>query len=501
MSSIMGVDPLQIVTEALVIALFALVICFMWRHWNRVLMVLTPGGDDRIHCTTLDCIWVGLFHCCGTCSGDWTRAFTRWWCCPRLVRGQNVVKLLGQFMGFTTVTVELKNLIVGDLPFEGHGNFYVSVEVQNNPPMCTSVAEERHGKAVHFPEILTLKLCKNLLEMPLTIRVFELNPIFGHEELCACHLSAMQILQWSDDQKLRTNDPSAEKVMRFQMKPKTDGPERETPPWILLEIDQPQEARQLHEWHGAVDTVRTTTLSGDVLNTNIADYKHQYTLLDPNGQATQEPLEQDLQEIELVEWVMQRVQSLIMFCLTWASLGYLATRAYAWSCYRQYTQITMAAMNGLDFPVPKTVMKQMVVACSARFEGTGAAEGIPCRPSSDQVQEYCLWPEEGGDKFPANAKRPLAFAKLMEDTFGIEIQGLTCRSGVCDLRNRMVGYDHWIPVAILGPLLLNFFMKWACRRCIHHKKRAHQSEAAKATQAMQLRRQAQKTRGAFGAGP
>lgn len=472
-------DPVEFVTQIVVIFLLVLVLIFVWRHWSRVLMVLTPGGDDRIHCTCIDFIWHGVFHCCGACTGDWTRSLTTWWCCPRGMRGQNLLTLFGQSTGFSTISVELKNIVVGDLPFDGRADFFITVEVQSNPPMATSVAEDRNAKAVHFPEIFTLRLCRNPLEDPLTIRVFQLHPIIGQVELCFCRISALQVLNWSESYR-------EDKSMRFEMRNAVDGHTCETPPWILLDFEQPQEARQL-DYVPPVDVVRTTTLTGDVMNTSIADYKHQYCLLDPNGQPTQEPLEEDLQEIEWIEWVMSSIQGLIMFCTTWASLAYLSIRGYAWSCYRQYTDVAMADLNGLEFPVPTAEMKQLLHSCRAQVQGTGE-RGVPCRPDREQVMEYCLWPEDGGHKFPARERRPAAFTKLARELFGVQLQGITCGNGVCELRDKMVDYDHFIIVALVVPVVLHFILRWASQKIVNHTKRRQKAEATRATQAMRQAR-------------
>jgi len=505
--SLIGFDPLEMVTEVAVIILFSVALWFMWVHWRRVLLVL--GFDDRIHCTFLDVIWYGGFHCCGLCNGDFTRLLTSLpccLCCPSL-RKKNLVQVIGQWMGFTTVTVELQNIIVGDLPFDGRGDFFVSVEVQNNPPMYTSVAEEKHAKVVHFPETITVKLCKNLLEMPLTIKVFNMHPVFGNVQLCACQLGAMQVLSWSDDDAPGGRDAAgtAIKVMRFQMKNLVDSPEV-TPPWISLEFDQPGDARNLHDMPVQVDVVRTLALDGDgspmlVKNLGIADFKHQFILLDPNGQATHEPLEQDLVEIEWIEWLMRRIRSFILVWVTVGSTIYLAVRTYAWSCFRQYKFFTMAAMDmqhennfQLTWPVPKTQIRQMVVYCNAQFEGTGIEHSLPCRPSDEEIMPYCLYQSEGGS-LPEVQQRPVAFAHLVHDTLGLDLPGVGCSSSMpfgigsaCDLRNRMAVYDHWIPVALVGPIVLHFAMGWACRLFIKHKKKGHSDEAAKATREMQLRR-------------
>ncbi|CAK0814988.1 unnamed protein product, partial [Prorocentrum cordatum] len=127
------------------------------RYRDRVLVVLT--GDDRIHGTSLDFVWWFFFRCCGMCTGDWTRCLTRSCLCPcKRIRGQNLVNVVGRYLGLTHYTVELKNIVVGDLPWTGPGDFFLQVECEANPPINSSLAQSKEPKVVHFPELVTLHL-------------------------------------------------------------------------------------------------------------------------------------------------------------------------------------------------------------------------------------------------------------------------------------------------------------------------------------------------------
>merc|ERR1719387_2262937 len=128
----------------------------------------------------------------------------------------------------------MKNLVVGDLPFSGNGDFFIAVQCSNNPDMVTSTAEDKNPKVVHFPEILTLRMRHSPLESKVRIVVKELN-LLGFQELCECHISAMNICDWADDPK--------EQMKRFEMKPLITEFEADTPPWILVEFSEPMEPR------------------------------------------------------------------------------------------------------------------------------------------------------------------------------------------------------------------------------------------------------------------
>merc|ERR1719181_1660764 len=114
-------------------------------------------------------------------------------------------------VGWATYSIELKNITVGDLPFdEGRGDFYLFIEASTNPPMVTALQEEKLPKVVHFPEIISLKIRDSPLEKRVRIVVKELN-VIGSQEVCDCHLSATSLIDWAT-QPVRSPD---DRVKRF----------------------------------------------------------------------------------------------------------------------------------------------------------------------------------------------------------------------------------------------------------------------------------------------
>eukprot|EP00425_Heterocapsa_triquetra_P023353 CAMPEP_0195115602 /NCGR_PEP_ID=MMETSP0448-20130528/109531_1 /TAXON_ID=66468 /ORGANISM="Heterocapsa triquestra, Strain CCMP 448" /LENGTH=493 /DNA_ID=CAMNT_0040152723 /DNA_START=95 /DNA_END=1572 /DNA_ORIENTATION=- len=479
---LLGFDPLEMLMQILTVVFIGLLLWFVWRHQDRVCEVLT--GDDRVHCTFIDIIWTGFFNCCGTCTGDWTRHFTRpCLCLPGKYRGVNIIKLVGQCLGFSTIPIELKNIVLGDLPRDRRCDFYISIESHQNPPMVTSVAEEKHPKVVHFPEVLTLRLCRSLLEQAVTIRVFELDA-FGSTELCNCHVSAMHLLDWSDDPH--------EKVKRIMMKPCEAGIERETPSWILVEVDQPHDLRELDAFHGHNDTVRTTTQGdGHYDDVKISDFKHTYTLLDANGHAIQEPLEEDLEELQCLSRWFSRIDHFVMFLLVWFCVIYITFRTYVWSCYRQFRWVTMAAMHHYSFPMSTQQLQTMVRNCTTQFEGTGLT-GIPCNPNEEQVMGYCTHDDEGG-QFPHEQHKPIAFSVLLHNTLGVDKQGLGCYYGVCSMRDDMVKYDVYILPGVVLVGIVGCLMRIARNKCIRRRRRQQQADQHRETHEMQRKMKEKKS--------
>jgi hypothetical protein len=63
-----------------------------------------------------------------------------------------LVKWFGRQVGLVSHAVEIRNITVGDLPFDQRGDFYLSIECSTNPPMITALQEEKLPKVVHFPK-------------------------------------------------------------------------------------------------------------------------------------------------------------------------------------------------------------------------------------------------------------------------------------------------------------------------------------------------------------
>mmetsp|Transcript_41630 Transcript_41630/g.89368 ORF Transcript_41630/g.89368 Transcript_41630/m.89368 type:complete len:484 (-) Transcript_41630:369-1820(-) len=415
-------NPVEFVSQIITVAVVLVVVAFMIKHRDRVLIALT--GDDRIHVTPMDCIYFSFCRCCGVCNGDWTRPLTRLCCCPVRWRNVNLVRELSKFLGITAYTVELKNLVVGDLPFNSRGDFYLQVECSSNPPMTTALAEEKLPKVIHFPEILTLRLRWSLWEPSVKISVRELN-IFGSQELCYCYIGAMHLLDWAASPQ--------DAMKRFNMRPSADNEvDRETPAWVLLEVALPADDRDLDSFHGGPDTVRTATGQGHYDDWHLSQFKHEYALLDASGHAMQEPLEEDLAGIEYCEQFFRRVERTLLciglFALTVPTVATL----WAGDCYRRYRWLTIAR---LQYPKNEVfsmgVMQNLAQQCHTLLDGTGAAEGSsPCRPGIENIFETCLGPNTTG--FPAKQPAVTAFP-AMTSKLSAGLLEIPCPAEACHL--------------------------------------------------------------------
>merc|ERR1719424_1349292 len=246
-------DPVYGIEEIIVLVLMVFALFVLWKFRDRVLVVFT--GDDRIHGTGLDFVWWFFFRCCGMCSGDWTRYLTRNCMCPKRIRGQNLVNVVGRYFGLTHYTVELKNIVVGDLPWTGPGDFFIQVECEANPPINSSLAQAKEPKVVHFPEVVTLHLRWSYFEQQVRITVRELG-LLGSTVVCSVRFRACDVVDWS-----HLDDPEG-RTKRVEMKladwAHSLGLHHVlTAPWIHLEFDQPREYRDLdHFNYGGPAVVR-----------------------------------------------------------------------------------------------------------------------------------------------------------------------------------------------------------------------------------------------------
>jgi len=485
-------DPFTFPQEALVCFLGVILVYLICNYWDRVVFALT--GDDRIHVNCLDCWW-STIQCFGLCRCGWTRCLTTCPCCPRRFYGRSLPIVCGQFFGFASHTVELRNIIVGDLPFDKRGDFYLSVECQANPPMVTALQEKKLPKLVHFPEVITLRIRDSMLESRVRICVKELD-VLGSNELCDIRINATSIVDWAHDR---------ENMKRFKLRPLDDSIEREAPAWITLEFGEPEEVRQidqlpdaafsLHQLPvrtavpnsaltmmpsnatrlGAVAAVAGATGSSRGMRTNadmnVTGYKHHYHLVDESGNYVSEMPEQYLARLH---WLRNCVNCVFCFCNTIVGLlvvSWMIFRFYIHSCWRQFKWITMAYMNNAKFPISNAALHSIVKACSDKVEGAEITEGVPCRPNTAEILAICV-NEPGG-------QRPRAFEMLIYNWFGIELKhGLPCFHGICKFRSHIVEYDRTIWIGCVCLVLFLCVLRFWLNILINRRRRRMQNEMA-----------------------
>ncbi|CAE7544256.1 Ccdc65 [Symbiodinium natans] len=450
--------PIKLTEELLVTAAIIIALVFLWTYRANLMLALT--GDSKLHGSFLDCVWCCCFQCCGLCTGEWTGCFTMMPCCPPRWRRQNLVRMVGKQLGLSNYTVELRNLVVGDLPFDGRADIFLSVECSSNPAMKTSVAEDRQAKVIHYPEVLTVRLRHCFLEENVRISVFRLN-VVGSEELCTITVGAMNIIDWA-------RNPS-ERMKRFQLKSVDHGNlDRETPAWLLVEFGEPIEVRDLDNVR-SVDTIRTTTSDMTrFTQRSVAEYKHTYYLLDSAGHAIDEPFEEDLAEVRRMRTNVKYLFHVWNVLTLLFLLCYAAFRSYVWSCYRRFEWLTMAVLNNATipthFPLSFHAMESIGADCQAEVSGTGL-QGVPCRPSIGQVNMLCQ-----GSQYLDSLHQPWPVAysgyEWEEHLFGSSHVGLRCMEGICSVRQWVVEREYLLLGIILGAIIFNCLLRWTCEHRI-----------------------------------
>jgi hypothetical protein len=286
-----------------------------------------------------------------------------------------------------------------------------------------------------------------------------------------------------------------EPMKRFQMKPHNVMIERETPPWICMEFSHPTERRdlaalaadgfsQVRTWETTQGGTATASNTGQRLTYSdgtdygtrkleqreMKDFKHEYQLVDDSGNPIQEPSEADLTKIRQFRRGIVCLFSLFNFLIFVVVIGYGLFRLYVWSCYRQFTWLTMAKLNQQPFPISDANLHALVDQCHKLTDGTGAAPGTACKPNPPQVLSVC-------NTLPDN-NRPEALTGVVYQWFGVKIKGVPCFHGMCELRDKLVVYD---PICFGGAIclvLLSCILKMVANWCVGLRKRSLQKKQA-----------------------
>lgn len=467
------IDLIAYVNQVVVLIMVIIFLAIGWKYRERIMLALT--GDVRLHGSFLDFMWWGCFRCCGTCSGEWTRCLTKLPCCDAKIRGTNLVKSLGQFWGFTAHSVELRNIVIGDLPYDGRGSFYIQIFCASNPAMVTSLAEDRLPKVVHFPEVLTLRLRDSHFEEQVRISILVLD-VLGSTELCSVYISAQTLLHWAF-----STDPK-DKMKRLEMKVLDVSLEKETPPWIFAEFDAAlEDVRELNRLAPSDELVRTATQTHTYEQLDLAGHKHKYALLDPNGHAIQEPMEEDLRSIHRLRMCAVYSHHLCNVVVTTTLIIYWLYRGYVWSCFTKFEHITQAYFlnatgeQQFAFPMSLAQLEDVGASCEAQTEGTGIAYGKnPCRPSEDQVEMMCeQFVDIPGSFFNTSGQPwPAAMRNFIETYLPQQLQvpGIACHPGVCQVHANFINKDIWIFAISILLLLGVLFLRCMCNECIRSQK-------------------------------
>jgi len=406
---------------------FALIIigvafAFMWAYKNRIIFLLT--GDDRLHGNSLDVCWF----CCRKGFDMFPNSC--------YLFGLNLKKRVGQGTGLLSTPLRLVNLRVGDLPFSGRGDFYLTVECGDHPPITTSVVEDSDPKVVHFLEPINIRLRDNYLENKVIFTVKE-EDVFGSKSLCQFSIEAKQVFDILRNERSRTGEQYV--LKRFAMDNLQKDWIPETPPWIIMEITTEMDS-SLKEIDNPANRGMTALMTHQGVISGMAIYekhdvkelKQRYRLIDNQGRVVVEPDEGDLEGLRAFKKSENRKEKLFLFTILLLMVSYGLFRFYTWSCYRQFKNITIGEIKGEKFPISPDGFSRIRHLCKGKIIETHPE----CFPSKERVLETCV-------NVPAEQPRPKAFATLWYDLFGWRACHMTlpCFGGVCAVRNNLDAND------------------------------------------------------------
>jgi len=345
-----ALDPVALMNEGLMLAIMIIAIIFAIRYRQRLFFLLT--GDDHVHASVLSTIWFVGCRCFGLCDGSWTK-YVSWvlCCCCSSMRGLNLKRMLGQAIGIVPIPVRISNIVVGDIPAYNTSNFYLSVEVGENPIQITSIAEDASPKVVQFEETLIIRVRYAPVEFNVRFCVRELT-VFGNKELCECYINPMAMVAW----KFAERGP-----MRFRMEPVERSNDFTFPAWILMEL-------QSHpEWSAPGDfAVRVTDTHSQTHHDlrNCADFKDQYKLVNSFGVKAEEPDERKLRKLSDAKVCQGLILKNILFLKIVILVVYFTSRMYIYNCQGTFKLKEVLRRADEKFPVTVSRRQWWSIRCS-----------------------------------------------------------------------------------------------------------------------------------------
>jgi len=442
-----GYSPIKVVQQLLVCLIIVILLVCLCIHRKSVLIILT--GDDSLHATLPDCCWYGVWQCCGLCKYDWVTMCTSWPCCGKW-RGSNPVRTMAQWVGVTSMSVELSNIVVGDIPFYRYGAFSVTVECGKYPALQTSVQEDQDPKTIHFPEVLTLRLRDTMWDSPVVITVNQINFV-GIHKVAEVRLSPTTVAKWA-------HQGDSFNTKRLALTLHDRNLEAETPPWVSITFGTPTaDLRHLDRFHAnsslsvrlaTWDNVPDPTTGEFFAEHPLTRMKQDYHLVDGAGNSVQEPDEAELYWLSSCRSLLFATYSILSFLVIGGVGCYGAFRYYVKNCYEKFELLTIAkSWQPHAFPMPTCALQSISHTCEVRTKGTGLEQGSDiCLPLDQQVELTCDSPPQD---------RPTAFSFILEDLGYASNKGVKCFDGLCQLRNKIVRFDH---IVFFGSLFLLFFI-------------------------------------------
>mmetsp|Transcript_26972 Transcript_26972/g.62735 ORF Transcript_26972/g.62735 Transcript_26972/m.62735 type:complete len:473 (+) Transcript_26972:46-1464(+) len=319
----------------LVLLIIGLYVLFLFRH--QVTTVLT--GDDRIHVDPNSIFWQ-IITCCRNCECEWTRLLTRSNCWPfPSCKDKNLLHVLGQRLGFVQIPIQIVNVVVGDLPANRAGDYYLTIETSSNPPQITAVAENADPKVISFPDSMLIKVRNSPVESNVRFCLKRMHAV-GSVEICDCYINPKMLLYWQENE----SGP-----VRVRMEPCRKDYTFALPAWILMQVmEHPGAHRGLDTFDVSVKDFKT---GRTVVHETPHEFKRNYQLLDATGFQSREPDEAGVGSIDAAHRHKALCLGQLLVILIFGSGAFLTSRLYCLSCFQQYTEIAVLNNFGVLFPV------------------------------------------------------------------------------------------------------------------------------------------------------
>eukprot|EP00397_Hematodinium_sp_SG-2012_P020293 GEMP01020898.1.p1 GENE.GEMP01020898.1~~GEMP01020898.1.p1 ORF type:complete len:559 (+),score=60.06 GEMP01020898.1:84-1679(+) len=428
-------DIVECFNQYLVLIIIAVALAVMWRYKNRIIFLLT--GDDRLHGNVLDVVWYACRKCFGLFPND----------CHYC--GINFKKSCGRACGLMSTPLRLLNIRAGDLPFHGRGDFYLTIECGDHPPITTSVVEDADAKVVHFIEPINIRLRDNLLENKLVFSIKE-EDVFGSKVLCTFSIEAKMLFDQLDIAKAERGHSFI--MRRFRMDVVRPDWIEETPPWIIMEISTEIDSNlvDVHDNpsnHTTALMTRMPLLTNGTMGRrsticekyNPEELKESFELVDGQGRVVMEPNEGDLARLRTYK-KHKLYESYIFFVVIFLVIAvYSAFRFYTWSCFHQFREITIGLDDKKHLPFSYEVLTRIAKSCKGEIPET-----LPnCFPSHEKVEVTCKKIDE--------TDRPKAFAQLWYRYTGWNHSPLTvqCFPSICKVHQHLEANDYKIIAFLL----------------------------------------------------
>lgn len=203
-----------------------------------------------------------------TCGhGEPSRHITRLACFPRALRGKNLIRWSQEQAGSKPKSLEIKNIVCGDLPCERSATFCLVVaHGGRDPAAISSSIEGADPKVVHVQDIVTLRLTPSE-EVRFTIREFEAGQT---RDLCDLTISAKTLLEARD---------RPDRSYRFCMEKIGAARSEDGQPWIFFSLDASTETRDVESMSGSACVRIADFEQGISEDHSVENFSKQYPLI------------------------------------------------------------------------------------------------------------------------------------------------------------------------------------------------------------------------------